>query len=288
MSELPKMDPTTLLPVAAEVMKAAVSDPSARPARTELAKAAHTVAKAINVALLPLAAVNYGYDKAKQYFESRFERDLQETMVDVAPENVTEPKASLAGPILQRLAFAHDEYALRTMYLNLLASGMDTSRANAAHPAYVDVISQLTSEEATILCDALAPFDPKPIVQIRLSIPPGAGYLLLYNHLLPLADPATLSPIENDRLPVMVDNWIRLGLVHVDYGQMLTGSTMYDWVRARPEFQRLEALHKPSAHMTFGHGYMRRTAFGADFARVVALSKIPRAIATYPAPASVG
>jgi hypothetical protein len=269
-------------------MKAAASDPSARPARTELAKAAHTVAKAINVALLPLAAVNYGYDKAKQYFESRFERDLQETMVDVAPENITEPKASLAGPILQGLAFAHDEDALRTMYLNLLASGMDTSRANAAHPAYVDVISQLTSEEATILCDALAPFDPKPIVQIRLSIPSGAGYMLLYNHLLPLADPATLSPIENDRLPVMVDNWIRLGLVQVDYGQMLTGPTMYDWVRARPEFQRLEALQRPSAHMTFGHGYMRRTAFGADFARVVALSKTPRAIATYPAPASVG
>jgi hypothetical protein len=66
-----------------------------------------TIAKAINVVLLPIAAINFGYERARDYFQSRFESDLREKLADVPSDDVVEPKPPLAGPVMQGLAFSN-------------------------------------------------------------------------------------------------------------------------------------------------------------------------------------
>ena len=136
--------------VVGELIKTAAHNPSVRAAGGELGKAAHTIAKTINIALLPLAAINFGYERAKHYFDENFRPDLEAKLAGLSAEEIVEPKASLAGPVLQGLAFTHEEAALKDMYLNLLASAMKRGEATRAHPAFAEVIKErLKSAHAT-------------------------------------------------------------------------------------------------------------------------------------------
>ncbi len=264
-------------------IKASADNPDIKATGGELGKAVFTVAKAINVVLLPIAALNYGYDRARIYFQNRFEPDLKEKLANVPADEIVEPKPSIAGPIMQGLAFSHDEDALRDMYLNLLASAMTKRAAKSAHPAFVEIIKQLTTEEAQALCSALSPPESKEIVQIRLNVTsPSGGWLVLLNHVMAVTDATTKQPIENPDLPAMVDNWIRLGLIDVSYTEFLQSdahNVRYEWARNRPEFKRFEAgLGQQgiaaAASVVACPGRFRNTAFGNAFYRTVGLHKI--------------
>ena len=77
-------------------IKAAERSEEARKAAKNLGEVALTVAKTVKLVLLPLAAVNYAYDRAKAYFVEKFERDLAEKAAHIPPEDLIEPKASVA------------------------------------------------------------------------------------------------------------------------------------------------------------------------------------------------
>src|SRR5688500_12654411 len=123
-----------------QVMKAAGDNPDVKSAGAELGKTALTVTKAINAVLLPVAALNFAVDRAKRYFSESFEKDFAPKAQRIPPERFVEPKLAIAGPALQGLAFQHEEPPLKEMYLNLLASAMDSRSASGAHPAFVEVI----------------------------------------------------------------------------------------------------------------------------------------------------
>jgi|TARA_B110000971_G_scaffold115823_1_gene118708 hypothetical protein len=79
------------------------------------------------------------------------------------------PKASIAGPTLQGLAFTHKEINLKEVFLNLLATSMDNRKANVAHPAFVEIVKQLNSEEAGLVRGILQSQVPMPIVEIYIK-----------------------------------------------------------------------------------------------------------------------
>ena len=98
------------------------------------------------------------------------------------------------------------------------------------------------------------------------------GYNVLATHVLPLKKISTRNSTENVRLPAMVDNWIRLGLVEVDYQKWLTDDSAYAWVEQRPEFERLRATHESETRkVTYQRGLLIRTQFGLQFAAAVGL-----------------
>src|SRR4051812_17388195 len=101
--------------VLGEVIKAAGDNPDVKAAGAQLGKTALTITKTINNALLPLAAVNFAFEKAKAYFAGPFQDDMAEKAASIPEEDIIEPKASIAGPALQGLAFAHEEANLKAL-----------------------------------------------------------------------------------------------------------------------------------------------------------------------------
>lgn len=134
-----------------EIIKAAGDNPNVKEAGQNLGQTALTITRTINNALLPLAAVNFAFDKARIYFAEKFQQDILQKASAIPPEQIIEPKASIAGPALQGLAFTHEEANLKDMYLSLLATAMDGRVASEAHPAFVEIIKQLNSEEANLI-----------------------------------------------------------------------------------------------------------------------------------------
>lgn len=255
-----------------EIIKAAGDNPSVKEAGQNLGQTALTITKTINNVMLPLAAVNFAFDKARVYFSEKFQQDLSQKASAIPSEQIIEPKASIAGPALQGLAFTHEEANLKDMYLSLLATAMDGRVAAEAHPAFVENIKQLSSEEANLIRGILQSKGGIPIVEVRVTLENGSWNTLLM-HLLNLTDSGTALPVENPRIPAMVDNWVRLGLVGVDYTKHLTGDGSYTWVENRPEVVRCrQEFEKEKQKISFANGIIFKTAFGAQFARAVGLT----------------
>lgn len=253
-----------------ELIKAAGESEPAKEAAQNLGKTAVIITSTINNLLLPLAAVNYAFDRARRYFVEKFNDDLEERVREIPADCLIEPKASLAGPALQGLAFSHEEPDLKQLYLELLGTSMDSRSASAAHPAFVEVIKQLTTKEARLL-KALLPGNDLSIARIQLELDTG-GKMVLLNHLLNLVDPSTRQGVEIPELPSMVDNWIRLGLVQVDYMRYLNSKDAYDWVEQRPEYLEECAKHRGKpVNVSFQKGLFTSTDFGVQFAKATGM-----------------
>lgn len=256
-----------------EVIKAAGDNPNVKEAGQNLGQTALTITKTINNALLPLAAVNFAFDKARIYFAEKFQQDISQKAATIPPEQIIEPKASIAGPALQGLAFTHEEANLKDMYLSLLATAMDGRVASEAHPAFVEIIKQLDSEEANLIRGILQSANAIAIVEVRVTTVDEQGWGSLATHLLNLTSLENSSPVENPRIPAMVDNWVRLGLVDVDYAKHLKAADSYAWVENRPEVARYRQEHESETRkLSFANGIIVRTALGIQFAKAVGLT----------------
>jgi hypothetical protein len=255
-----------------EIIKAAGDSQEVKEAASNLGKTAVTLTKTINNALLPLAAINFAFDKAKEYFSSQFKSDLAEKAAEIPLENIIEPKASVAGPALQGLAFTHEEKNLKEMYLNLLATAMDNRVSEDAHPAFVEIIKQLNGTEADLIRGILTSKNPIAIVQIKSELIDGSGHFILINHVMHTRNIDTQQAVEIPRFAAMVDNWIRLGLVEVTYSSFLTDPNEYSWVEQRPEYIRLSELHMSQTQkVNYGKGYIVRTELGKQFSMAIGM-----------------
>jgi hypothetical protein len=248
-------------------------DPAARARARRLAVKEHIRLKLWQ----PLARL---FDVPSDYFQFQFEDDMADRLSDVPEEDWVLPRGSIAGPAIQGLGFTVEEPELREMYLNLLATASDTRVARSAHPSFADVIRQLTAEEARDLPDVVATGDIKthPIVEIRRqSIGPdeGGGYIPLATHVLNWHE--NDQPIAAPERALWVDNWIRLGLVTVDYGAKLTQEERYSWVETTPLLVEARKQHDTAElkRIEYQLGVLRVTDFGQAFARVVIRTSTP-------------
>ncbi|MCS0562695.1 DUF4393 domain-containing protein [Citrobacter freundii] len=260
---------TVTAQVAKDLMELAKNDENTVAASKNFGESAVIISKTVKNCLLPLAAVNYGIDKAKAYFEKTFKKDLEEKTQSIPAENIVEPKASIAGPALQGLAFSHEEYNLKEMYLNLISSSMNRDVANDAHPAFVEVIKQLTSDEAEMLqiylCDSAPRVIGRVIYQQRnssLQIDGNQNILMLQ---------IGTEPYYDKYLPSYVDNWVRLGIVEVRYDQYLK-EELYEPLKIRNEYTQDNVNYGDDFIKTLGKGLIRRTPFGAQFAAIVGIT----------------
>jgi hypothetical protein len=104
---------------------------------------ARLTASVIRVAHLPiLAAERYG---------ERLVGLIKSAEACVPPERRIAPAPSVAGPILENVKYLEDTNPLLDMYRTLLASAMDRERVDQAHPAFPELIRQLSADEALLM-----------------------------------------------------------------------------------------------------------------------------------------
>lgn len=202
---------------------------------------------------------------SKDYFESEFAIDMADKIAQIPEEHLTAPPISVAVPAMQGLSYSLEDSELKEMYLTLLATATDDRRVHEAHPSFAEIIKQLSPAEARLLAEVLRR-RTLPIIQIRRLAKDGRGWTVAANHVIPLTDLDSNQPVNNESLPVWVDNWIRLGLVEVDYDSFLVDPKMYDFAETRPELRALvESDPRGREGYTVQNGILRVTSFGTRF-----------------------
>ncbi|HYX29174.1 MAG TPA: DUF4393 domain-containing protein [Pyrinomonadaceae bacterium] len=201
-----------------------------QPAAKELGSALGTVAKAIHVALAPVSALVWGFEKIKAYLAEA----LPEKLKDVPPERIITPSPSVAVPTLEALRYSAHEPSLRELYANLLATSMDEQTALFAHPAFVESIKQMTPDEALII-EFLSTSQTFPMITV------GVGFDILNlgvvhaERLLHFSSIANESRCSHPNLwPTYLNNLSRLGLVEIKEGAVMGGDEIYKALQNHP------------------------------------------------------
>ncbi|MCL2556007.1 MAG: DUF4393 domain-containing protein [Firmicutes bacterium] len=102
-----------------------------------------------HVVAAPLHKLNARFEiKTKAFIN-----DLEKEYENIPVENRQEAPINILVPILDSLKARLDEEELKNMFTKLLKNSMDNRVSDKCHPAYVNVINQLSSNDARLLKD---------------------------------------------------------------------------------------------------------------------------------------
>ena len=244
----------------------------AQPAVQEIGKALQTVAKTVHIALAPVSALVWGYDQVKEFVSTK----VADRLKNVAPENIVTPKPNIAGPALESLRYTGHESSLSDLYANLLAASMDKSTAHGAHPAFVEIIKQLTPDEAKLVGLFVRDI-PLPLINVRWTIknptPEKTGGK---NVLVNFSQLGAIAGCEFPQLtPTYIDNLCRLGLAEIPAMIHYTGQGVYELLENAPEVQqqKLQIEQNSELKVEIERKALMVTELGKQFARICVLRK---------------
>ncbi|NMG49188.1 DUF4393 domain-containing protein [Azoarcus communis] len=257
-----------------ELASIVVKDPKFKKATHNICHTAVTLTETFNNILLPFTAINSGIAKARKYFEEKFQSDLSEKLKAIPEKDLVEPKLYIAGPAVQGLALSHEDTCLKDMYLNLLKSSMDIKTTELAHPAFVEIIKQLTAYEAILLNGLLSDLEIEHAIVEYIKISKtDRSWTTISRHVMNLST----SEGEFIYIPYIeswVDNWSRLGLVDADYSTRLVEDNAYDWVNQMDDFKNLISnFESEKYNISYREGVLRITGFGKSFSKAVGISQ---------------
>lgn len=69
---------------------------------------------------------------------------------NVPNEKIVEPNPRIAVPAVQSLVYSMDEEYIKEMFATLIATDMNADTKRSAHPAFVEIIRQMTAQDAKL------------------------------------------------------------------------------------------------------------------------------------------
>ena len=95
------------------------------------------------------------YSEKQRYLRElnlqKFKDSLTNKVEDIPIEDIQEPNLSIIGPTLEKSKYYFEEENLRELFANLVASSINKTKTEFVHPAYPDIIQNLSPNDAEFL-----------------------------------------------------------------------------------------------------------------------------------------
>ena len=265
--------------VAAMAKAVPIYQDAIQPGAKELGKSLETIGKTVNVALAPLKMVVWGYE----HFEVFLNKDIAEKLKNTPEEDIITPKINVAGPLLDALRYSAEEDELREMFANLLANAMDKKTANSAHPSFVEILKQITSDEAKILKHFSVNI-VEPVLEIS-SVNESDPENITHNVFLkPFSILGEICECEAPLMtPSYIENLNRLGLVNIRYDGALADESKYVPL-LESEIAKIarQVVEDDGRIFSTEYGYVERSFFGSEFCKFCVIDKASQPPTTAP------
>ena len=279
------MDP--VIPLAGlQAIQAAVDNPdvqelvrpSRRIASEHLARTTDIVLSALNASLSGLvrfrmsqeaktrehgAILDLG-ERSADIKRTVFFEELQKRVSLIPEERQQLPPLHIAGPSVEAMLFTEDTPELRKLYVNLIGTSMDSATVRTAHPAFVQIIRQISPDEAHIL-KILRPGSAWPEIDLlAVSLEDADSFDTLAQHVSTLG--AQSGCLHPDLTPVYVDNLCRLGIAAIPFGGFLDDDSVYVALEEHPVYiAQKEVAMQRGKRLTSRRSYLTLTDFGRLF-----------------------
>lgn len=169
--------------------------------------------------LTPADATQIAITMFKEYFPQLRQEALEEvykivenTLSQIPVNDILRPSPKIAVPLLQNASITED-LILRKMYAKLLAGDMNRQLKSSVHPAYIEIVNQLSSDDAKLF---------RRIVEINNSIPVARITFNFDTKYLSSVFPHYYSPYFSGMDPwtvsIGIENLSRLNIIHLFEG----------------------------------------------------------------------
>lgn len=192
---------------------------------------------------------------------------VAEKLKDVPSECIVQPNPRIAISVLQNASIT-EEPDVRELYANLLAGSMNSTVKDGVHPSFVEIVKQLSSDEAKIL-NYLNSFFSILTVSLRIAMGTSGHVRILEG----FTDVPQQIGCENVYSPdKCFINLIRLGLVDTHYYGIEFPEESYEQLMQHPIVK--EALvegEEVAEHLGMDlqvgvhKGYITLTDYGKEF-----------------------
>lgn len=184
---------------------------------------------------------------------------IAEKLKDVPTDKLTDTEPYIVIPAIQQLSYCQDNEVLRNLYANLIASSMIIDKKPLVHPAFVDIIKQLTPDEAKFL-DKLEPnisiFNPL----FRIYLTTNTSNSVAINFCTDIAYNLLDYPQE---IATYLNNLERLNIINIinkDIGKREKESLMLELF-----CKFLEPANEGYSYKAYHFDYFKLTTFGLNF-----------------------
>lgn len=240
-------------------------DDALKPATQESGKTLALIPRAINAALVPLRQ----WIAEREYNLAETEKLLAKKLEHVGEDKIVTPEAYVAVPAIQAISYSMNSEELRNLYANLLAKAMNSDTKDYVHPAYVNIISQMTPLDAKVLQIILQePETDIPIVDLiacrKLPNENLTSYIVLQSNITSL----DINTIES--ISLSIENLSRNNLLHINDEEYTNG---YDSIYYSQQYKNFYAIHKnnipaPYVNISTKQKSCSLSNFGKEFCKI--------------------
>ncbi|MDO8789219.1 MAG: DUF4393 domain-containing protein [Sulfuritalea sp.] len=232
----------------------------ARPGVRQAGKALETILGLGNTILWPIAWANertrIALDQNLEKYRVRMEAIPEERVVPIAPE--------IGVPIAEKLAYVRDE-RLSNLYVNLLAKASDSETIHQAHPSFVNVINNLSPDEALLL-EKLRVSGSVPFMTARAESPQGSFYVLHSSVVSKDLESGLTFP---KNISAYLSNLTGLGIINLLADQWIDNKEIYAEIESASTEHFLNLIQKKEnsteRNLVFNKGIIETTHFGLQF-----------------------
>jgi hypothetical protein len=177
--------------------------------------------RAARALLKPVGALVWGFEKVEEWIAASIAPKID----NIPPENRVEPQLIVAGPTIDAMKYCGSEPHLRDLFANLLVTSMDSRFSATAHPAFVEMVKQISPDEARILKFIARGFkESQPLIEVYASFerlekkPDGTPIIGFYKSFGPYCPVAFYAGCKNQtQVPAFISNLARLEIIKVDF-----------------------------------------------------------------------
>lgn len=228
--------------------------------------------KTVEIFLDPFRVAIYGYDRIKEKFIPKLQRLIE----GIPSEDLTAPDEEIVGSILEAVRFKTNNEEISDLFAALLASAMNTKEKDIVHPAYIQIINEISSDEAKIIkYFATSPnLDVYPMLNLNAGIKGEIGASSYLKHFSDLGFVAGCA--QPTLIPTYVDNLCRLKLFDVPFGTSITNKERYVPLKEHALLKPwLDKIIQSNRDPRLEETVLQLSPFGSGFIKACKLKTIP-------------
>lgn len=190
----------------------------------------------------------------------QFHKELLDGINDIPPEKRIAPKMQIVAPAIENAKYCMEEKEVRELFKNLIVASMNSDTVSKVHPAFADIIKQMSPLDAYVLNYFLNSAQVNiPLANIKRVNKLESGYNYMYQNLVKLSQPR-YSSVD---ITLSVENLIRLNVLAIPPDGHITGQTAYEWVYSNPEYIKAKAsIDENKYFLDIEKCALRTTSFG--------------------------
>jgi len=242
-----------------------VYEDAIQPAAKQIGKSLETITKTVNIALAPFKVLVWGYEKIGEFISTK----VSDKLKNVPEENIITPPLHVAGPAIEALRYAGHDPNLRELYANLLASAMDKETIHEAHPSFVEIIKNLSSDEA-ILIQAFCIQEDYPLLDVQARKEKEFKFIIPnYSHFHKI-----VKVQRDDLITTYLENFCRLGILEIVRDRVYPSPIIHEQLESDNELDQVKSeIEETGYTVVFKRKVIILTEFGKLFVKSVVKEK---------------